>query len=192
MGEMAMLRQEFLKAQHYKQVQDAYAHKPAREAPSGKEEKPAAPPAHDLKSEAMLAALEGRIPVIAHAERVSDMENALRLADEFHLHLILADAAAAWRIADQLAARKIPVIIGPILEAPGRMESVDVRLDNAARLYKAGVPIAIQTSADNEVRNLTFEVEYAVSYGLPEDAALAAVTLNPAQFFGVDGRLGQH
>ncbi len=183
MGEVAMLRQEFLKAQHYKEVQDAYAQKQR-----GKE--PAAPPARDLKLEAMVAALEGKIPVVAHAERVSDIESGLRLADEFHLHLILADAAAAWRIADQLAARKVPVIVGPILEEPNHMESLDVRLDNAARLYKAGVPIAIQTSADNEVRDLPFQVEYAISYGLPEDAALAAVTLNPARFFGVDNQLG--
>jgi imidazolonepropionase-like amidohydrolase len=140
--------------------------------------------------DAMAAALDGKIPVVAHADRVSDIESALRLADEFHFHLILADAASAWRIAPQLAARKIPVIVGPILEEPGRMESLDVRLDNAARLYQAGVPIAIQTSADNEVRNLPFEVEYAISYGLPEDAALAAVTLNPARFFGVDNHLG--
>ncbi|HEV2118090.1 MAG TPA: amidohydrolase family protein, partial [Terriglobales bacterium] len=125
-----------------------------------------------------------------HAERVSDMESALRLADEFHFHLILEGASGAWRIADQLAARKIPVIVGPILQEPNHMESLDVRLDNAARLYKAGVPVAIQTSADNEVRNLPFEVEYAISYGLPEEAALAAVTLNPARFFGVDNRLG--
>ena len=183
MGEIAMLRQAFLKAQHYKQVQDAYGQKQSSD-------KLSAPPARDLMMDAMVAAMEGKVPVVAHADRVSDMESALRLADEFHFHLILADAAAAWRIADQLAARKIPVIVGPILEEPGRMESVDVRLDNAARLYKAGVPIAIQTSADNEVRNLPFEVEYAISYGLPEEAALAAVTLNPARFFGVDSRLG--
>jgi imidazolonepropionase-like amidohydrolase len=183
MGEIAMLRQAFLKAQHYKQVQDAYGQKQSGE-------KPSAPPARDLMMDAMVAAMEGKIPVVAHADRVSDMESALRLADEFHFRLILADAAAAWRIADQLAARKIPVIVGPILEEPGRMESVDVRLDNAARLYKAGVQIAIQTSADNEVRNLPFEVEYAISYGLSEEAALAAVTLDPARFFGVDNRLG--
>lgn len=183
MGEMAMLRQEFLKAEHYKQVQEAYTQK------TGAKE-PAAPPARDLKLDAVVAALEGKIPVVAHADRVSDMESALRLADEFHFHLILADAAAAWRIADQLAALKVPVIVGPILEEPGRMESVDVRLDNASRLYKAGVPIALQTAADNEVRNLPFEVEYAISYGLPEDAALQALTLNPARFFGVDNRLG--
>jgi imidazolonepropionase-like amidohydrolase len=183
MGEMAMLRQEFLKAQHYKQVQEAYAQKNG-----GKES--AAPPARDLKMDAIVAALEGRIPVVAHAERVSDMENAIRLADEFHFHLMLAGASGAWRIAGQLAERKIPVIMGPVLQEPNHMESLDVRLDNAARLHQAGVPIAIQSTADNEVRNLPFEVEYAISYGLPEEAAIEAVTLNPARFFGVDKELG--
>jgi imidazolonepropionase-like amidohydrolase len=195
MGQMAMLRQEFLKAQHYKLEQEAYAKKQAQKKP-GDPEKPEdesrriGPPARDLGMEALLAALEDRIPVVVRADRVSDLEMALRLADEFHLRLILAGAAAAWRIADELAVRKIPVIVGPILEEPARMEALDVRLDNAARLYRAGVPIAIQTATANNVRDLPFEVEYAVSSGLPEQAALEAVTINPARFFGVDDRLG--
>lgn len=197
MGQMAMLRQEFLKAQHYQAEHDAYAkrhsEKPEKkndDAADSEEGRRPGPPGVDLRMEALVAALEGKIPVVVHADRVSDLEMALRLADEFHLRLILADAAAAWRLAGQLAARKIPVIVGPILEEPERMESVDVRLDNAARLYHAGVPIAIQTATANDVRNLPFEVEYAVGNGLPESAALEAVTLNPARFFGVDDRLG--
>jgi imidazolonepropionase-like amidohydrolase len=200
MGQMAMLRQSFLKAQHYQAEQEAYAKKQAgktaasettnKEAKSTEETKPAGPPARDLKMEVLVAALDGQIPVVARADRVSDIDMALRLADEFHLHLILADASSAWRLADQLAARKISVIVGPVLEEPSRMESLDVRLDNAAILFKAGVPIAFQTAADNNVRELPFQVEYAISYGLPEDAALAAVTLNPARFFGLDNRLG--
>ena len=70
------------------------------------------------------------------------------------------------------------------------METLDVRLDNAAQLYKAGVPIAIRTAAANQVRDLPFQVEYAIAYGLPEQAALEAVTINPARFFGVDDHLG--
>jgi imidazolonepropionase-like amidohydrolase len=199
MGQMAMLRQEFLKAQHYQAEHEAYA-KRQSEKKSGKkaddppnsddERRRFGPPGVDLKMEALLAALEAKIPVVVHADRVSDLEMALRLADEFHLRLILADATGAWRLAGQLAARKIPVIVGPILEEPERMESVDVRLDNAARLYHAGVPIAIQTDTANDVRNLPFEVEYAIGHGLPEPAALEAVTINPARFFGVDNRLG--
>jgi len=201
MGQMSLLRQTFLKAQHYKAEQDAYAkrqaakpaasdNKDSKDAKAGEEGKSTAPPGRDLKYEILLAALEGQIPVIVRAERVSDIEMAIRLADEFHFKLILSHATSAWRIADQLAAKKIPVIVGPILEEPSRMESIDVRLDNAAILNKAGVPIAIQTAADNEVRNLPFEVEYAIGYGLPDDAALAAVTLNPARLFGVDDHLG--
>jgi len=194
MGEMAMLRQAFLKAQHYREEQEAYARRQAAKKTgspeSSDESKPAAPPARDLKMEALLQALEGKLPVVVNAHRVSDIETALRLAEEFKLKLILSSGTAAWRLADRLAARKIPVIVGPIQEVPERMESLDARLDNAALLDKAGVPIAFQTSADNDVRELPFAVEYAIAYGLPEDAALAAVTINPARFFGLEDRLG--
>ncbi len=193
MGQMAMLRQEFLKAQHYRDEQDAYAKRSTvTKSDDAKPEggKASAPPARDLKLDVLVQALEGKIPVVIRADRVSDLEMALRLADEFKFRLMLTDAAAAWRIADQLAARKIPVIVGPILEEPGSMESLDARLENAALLAKAGVPIAIQSSSTISVRELPFEIESAIAYGLPEDAALAAVTLNPARFFGVDDQLG--
>jgi imidazolonepropionase-like amidohydrolase len=195
MGQMAMLRQEFLSAQHYQAELKAYADKEA-EKKSGEAVKDAGgwkftgPPGKNLKFEALAAALDGKLPVVVRANRVSDIEMALRLADEFHLHLILADAAGAWRLADQLAKKKISVIVGPILQEPSSMETLDVRLDNAAILNRAGVPIAIQTEVANEVREMPFEVEYAIANGLPEDAALAAVTLNPARFFGLEDQLG--
>jgi imidazolonepropionase-like amidohydrolase len=198
MGEMAMLRQAFLRAQHYKQEQEAFAKrqteksekKNSSDAAGGDESKPMAPPARDLKMEALVQAMEGKLPVVVDAHRVSDIETALRLADEFKLKLILSSATSAWRMASELAAREIPVIVGPIQEIPDRMESLDARLDNAAILYRAGVPIAIKTDADNDVRELPFAVQYAIGNGLPRDAALAAVTLNPARFFGLDSRLG--
>ncbi len=193
MGQMAMLRQEFLKAQHYRAEQEAWAKRQGQPSNgSGGEpgRRAGGPPAKDLKMEALLAALDGQLPVVVRANRVSDLEMALRLAEEFHLHLILAGGASAWRIADELAAKKVSVIVGPVLEEPSTMETLDVRLENAAILHKAGVPIAIQTASSIQVRELPFEVEYAIGHGLPDDAALAAVTLNPARFFGVDGRLG--
>jgi imidazolonepropionase-like amidohydrolase len=195
MGQMAMLRQAFLKAEHYRAEHEAYARKQAEKKAGealeeGKDSKPAAPPARDLKMEALVAALEGKLPVVIKAQRVSDIEMALRLADEFHLKLMVSHATAAWRIADKLAAKKIPVIVGPIQEEPARMESLDARLDNAALLHKAGVPIAILTDGDTDVRELPLAVEYAIAYGLPDDAAVAAVTINPARFFGLEDRLG--
>ena len=195
MGQMAMLRQAFLKAQHYRAQHEAYAQRQAagktgENTANSEGERSFGPPGRDLKMEALLEALDGKIPVVVRANRVSDLEMALRLAEEFHLRLILSGAAGAWRIADELAARKIPVIVGPILTQPNRMETLDARLENAALLHKAGVSIAIQSGSNALVRELPFEIEYAVSYGLPEDAALAAVTINPARLFGVDDRLG--
>jgi len=190
MGEAALVRQAFLKAQHYRAEHEAFAKKQAEKKVSEREPTAAPPPARDLKMDALLAALEGRLPVVFKAHRVSDIETALRLAEEFNLKLILSHATSAWRLAEQLAAKKIPVILGPIPEVPGRVESLDARLDSAALLHKAGVPIAIQTDADTTVRELPFAVEYAIGYGLPEDAALAAVTINPARFFGVEDLLG--
>lgn len=195
MGQMAMLRQEFLSAQHYQAELKAYAKKQSdknsgAETKGGEESKPSTPPAKNLKFEALASALDGNLPVVIRANRVSDIEMALRLADEFHLRIILSDAAGAWRLAGQLAEKKIPVIVGPVLEEPSSMETLDVRLENAAILHHAGVPIAIQTGSANEVRDLPFEVEYAIANGLPEDVALAAVTLNPARFFGFEDRLG--
>jgi imidazolonepropionase-like amidohydrolase len=194
MGQMAMLRQEFLSAQHYQAELKAYADKLVAKSGTEKDKdekaKPTAPPAKNLKMEALVAALDGKLPVVIRANRVSDIEMALRLADEFRFRLILSDAASAWRLANQLAAKKIPVIVGPILQEPSDMESLDVRLENAAILHKAGVPIAIQTDTTDGVRDLPFDVEYAIACGLPRDAALAAVTLNPARFFGLEDRLG--
>jgi imidazolonepropionase-like amidohydrolase len=194
MGQMAMLRQEFLSAQHYQAEQKVNADKQAAkshaEKGNGGKSKPAAPPAKNLKMEAMVAALDGKLPVVIRADRVSDIEMALRLAEEFHLRLILANAASAWRLSAQLAAKNVPVIVGPILQEPRSMETLDVRLENAAILNKAGVPIAIQTDSIDDVRELPFDVEYAIAYGLPRDAALAAVTLNPARFFGLEDQLG--
>ena len=169
MGTIAILRQAFLNAQHYEA--------------SGKRPR-------DLKMEALLSALKGDIPVVIHANRAGDIESAFRLADEFHLRITLSEVASAWRFADELARRKIPVIVGPIFSAPIRSELADLRRDNAALLTKAGVTVAIQTGSVNGVRDLWFAVGSAMANGMSPDAALASVTLNPARMFGVDDRLG--
>lgn len=193
MGQLALARQAFLKAQNYRLQHETWAR--CRD-----EEKKgtgrcaayglAAPPMPDLKMEALLQALEGKIPVVVRAFSSGDIQAALRLAEEFKLRLILSGATAAWRLADELAAKKIPVIVGSVFEEPRRMELLDVRLDNAALLHRAGVTVAFQTESENDVRNLPFEVGIAIGHGLPEDAALAAVTLNPARLFGLDDQLG--
>jgi imidazolonepropionase-like amidohydrolase len=187
MGEMALLRQEFLKAQHFKAETEAHAAHHESDEPSHPHHEKPGP---SLKMEALIAALNREIPVVVRANRLSDIESAIRLADEFDLRLVLSEATAAWRIADQLAQRKIPVIVGPILRAPGRIELIDLRLDNAAILQNAGVTVAIQTGSSNGVRDLWFAVGYVMANGLSADSALAAVTINPARIFGLQDRIG--
>lgn len=173
MAEIAMLRQAFLDAQRYVA-----------------EKKIGNPQARNLKMDALELALKRDMPVVVRANRSSDIEAALRLADEFGLHLVLSEAASAWRFADQLAAKKIPVIVGPIFQAPMRIESEDMRLDNIAILQRAGVLVALQTESSNGVRDLWFAAGYAIAHGLPEPAALQSVTRNPAEIFGMWDRLG--
>jgi imidazolonepropionase-like amidohydrolase len=149
----------------------------------------------DLRWEAMLPVLEGSMPVFAHVEDLLQIRHALHVADEYGVRMILVGAADAWRIADVLAEKRIPVIVGSVQRPPlRRWESYSTPFENAASLNAAGVAFAIASdgtadSAPNE-RNLPYEAAKAVAYGLPHDEALKAVTLYPAQILGVADRLG--
>jgi imidazolonepropionase-like amidohydrolase len=149
----------------------------------------------DLRWEAMVPALEGNLPVFAHVQDLSQIRHALHIADEFGLRMILVGAADAWRVADLLAEKRIPVIVGAVQRLPmRRWEDYATPFQNPGKLRAAGVLFAIATSgslgsAPNE-RNLPYEAAKAVAYGLPHDEALKAVTLYPAQILGVADRLG--
>jgi imidazolonepropionase-like amidohydrolase len=149
----------------------------------------------DLRWEAMLPALEGNLPIFAHVQDLMQIRHALHVADEYGLRVILVGAADAWRVADLLAEKRIPVIVSSVQRLPlRRWESYSTRFQNAARLSAAGVSFAIATpgdsnSAPNE-RNLPYEAAKAVAHGLPNEEALRAVTLYPARILGVADRLG--
>jgi imidazolonepropionase-like amidohydrolase len=149
----------------------------------------------DLRWEAMLPVLEGNMPVFAHVEDLLQIRHALHIADEYGLRMILVGAADAWRVADLLAEKRVPVIIGSVQRLPlRRWEDYATPFQNAAKLHAAGVSFAIASdgtadSAPNE-RNLPYEAAKAVAHGLPHDEALKAVTLYPAQILGVAERLG--
>ena len=148
------------------------------------------PPERDLVSEALLPALAGEVPVIARAQRADDILTAVRVADEFGLRLVIARGAEAWQVADVLAGREIPVIVGPVTTQPGSLETLGAIYENAARLHAAGVRIAIMTGDSHNVRNLPFQAGLAVTYGLPREAALRAVTVDAAEILGVADRIG--
>ncbi len=146
-----------------------------------------AAPAADL--EALLPVLRGQEPLIAFANRRSDMETALRIGREFKLKLILAGAQEGWMIAPALAAAGVPLLVQPLDNIPS-YDALGVRYENAAVLAKAGVKVALLETDTHNARDLRQQAGNAVSYGMAWDQALRAVTLAPAEIFGVGDRYG--
>lgn len=145
----------------------------------------------DLPMEAMMPAVRGEMPVIVQADDADQIRGALALADSFHLKIVIRGAQEAWMLADTLAARKIPVIVGPTVATPGGDDPYDMIYANPGVLAKAGVTIAFQTSGEvGDTRNLPYNAALATAYGLDPDEALRAVTINPAKIWGAGDRLG--
>jgi imidazolonepropionase-like amidohydrolase len=142
-----------------------------------------------LDLEALQPVLKGEVPLAVQANRASDLLAAMRLADDFKLRLVLMGAAEGWMVADEIAGRKVPVVLKPLTNLPA-FDALGATLENAARLAAAGVTVALSTFDTHNARNLRQEAGNAIAYGLAPDAALAAVTLTPARLWGVAERVG--
>ncbi|MBK9260985.1 MAG: amidohydrolase family protein [Polyangiaceae bacterium] len=143
-----------------------------------------------LDLEAITNALGGKLPVVFHVERASDILAAVELAKEFNLRPIIAGGAEAWKVARQLASAKVPVLINPIAPGPTSFDTLGTRDDNAALLHAAGVPLVITTGDTHNARKLRQIAGNAVRAGLPHEAAIAAITRAPAEAFGMAARYG--
>ncbi len=142
-----------------------------------------------LDLEALQPVLKGQVPLAVLANRASDLLAAMRLADEFKLRLVLVGAAEGWMVAADLAKARVPVVIEPMTDIP-TFDSLGATLENAARLARAGVTVALTSFDTQNARNLRQEAGNAIANGLDRDAALTAVTLTPARLWGVADRLG--
>lgn len=142
-----------------------------------------------LDLQALQPVLKGEVPLAIQANRASDLLAAMRLADDFKLRIVLMGAAEGWMVAGEIAKRNVPVVLKPLTNLPA-FDSLGATLENAARLANAGVRIAISTFDTHNARNLRQEAGNAIANGLAPDAALAAVTLTPAQLWGVADRVG--
>ncbi|HEU4699936.1 MAG TPA: amidohydrolase family protein [Gemmatimonadales bacterium] len=169
-------------------LRDAIAYRERRADAQRNQIRPLAAPIPEL--EALQPVLRGELPLAVVANRRSDIENALRVAREFRLRLVLSGGAEAWQVAPELAAAKVPVIVVPYTDIPS-FDGLGARLDNAAILAKAGVPVLISDGVGSwHARNLRFAAGEAVRNGMPWDQALAAITLAPAQAFGLGTSYG--
>ena len=142
--------------------------------------------------EALADVLAGKMPVLAQADRATDIEAALDLAAEFKFRLIIHGGAEAWQVADRLAKAHVPVLTGALGNIPSSFASLGSRQENAAILRKAGVPLVLIADQGDTFRARTIRQHAgnAVAYGLPWDEALRAVTLAPAEAFGVADTIG--
>ena len=143
-----------------------------------------------LDLEALQPVLAGTMPLVVEVQRASDILAVLAIAREFGLRVVILGGAEAWMVADELARARVPVILKPLTNAPASFERLGARFDNAALLHAAGVSVAFTTFENHRAFSVLQEAGNAVRFGLPWDAALRAVTLTPAEIYGVDGRTG--
>jgi imidazolonepropionase-like amidohydrolase len=176
------LRTMFRDAEAYGRAQDAYA----------KDPKAVPRPPTDLKLAALVPYARGERAVVFRAERDRDIRGAVRFAEELKLKPVIIGGSEAWKAAQFLKEKNVPVILDSVLNMPLREDDpYDSLFENAAKLQAAGVRFCISTGDSGaHVRDLPFHAGMAAAYGLPKTEALKAVTLYPAQILGVADRVG--
>ena len=115
---------------------------------------------------------------------------AIRIAEEFNLDYCIEHATEGYKIADILAEKNVPCVVGPLLMGPAKHELWEVRLDNAAILVEAGVRVAIQVDASSDTKYLGIQTGIAVREGLPMEEAFRCITINAAEILGIADRVG--
>lgn len=141
--------------------------------------------------EALLPVVRGEIPLLIEVNMANDIKAALEWVKGKSIKVIFTGVAEGWRMAEEIAKAEISVITGPVLNNPTRdYDRYDKAYANAGLMNKAGVKVAIRTADAENARNLPYHAGFAITYGMDKDDALRAVTLTPAEIFGVADKLG--
>lgn len=194
MGNAAALRQALVDAQNYmekwrryEEDSAAYAAKAAEGQAQGE---PPKAPERNLKCEALVPVLRRELKARIHAHRADDILTAIRIAEEFNLDIAIEHCTEGYKIADILAEKRIPAVVGPILFSRMKYELRGMTPRNPGILSRAGVRVAIQTDESSATRYLAINAALAVREGMPEEEALRAITINAAEIIGVAHRVG--
>lgn len=149
-------------------------------------------PEYVPEMEALMPVVRGEMPLIVNVNAAKDIVAAIEWVQERNLdNVIFQGVSEGWRVADKIAEAGIPCLVGPVLSVPTRQsDRYDKAYANAGLLAKAGVKIAIRTGEAENVRNLPFNAGFAAAYGLGREEALRAVTIAPAEIFGVSDKIG--
>ena len=179
MGTAALLREAFVKAQEY-----------ARKLDAGVEDSSKSPD-RDLRQESLVRVLRHEFPLLAHSHRADDMHTAMRIATEFGVGVVLQHATESHLMADLLASRNIPCVVGPTFGSPPKVETRAKTFATPGILARAGVKVAI--CSDHPVTpsgHVRLYALLAVREGMAHRDALSAMTIWPAQISGVANRIG--
>jgi imidazolonepropionase-like amidohydrolase len=180
----ALQREQFVKARDYQQKWAAYR----KAAAAGKD---VPPPETDLALEPLVEVLERKRTVHFHTHRADDLLTALRLAEEFGFEIVLQHATEGYRVVEELVRRKMPASLTLVDSPGGKLETAGLLEENAAVLDRAGVLVAINT--DDFITESRFFLRtgaIAVRGGMTEEAALRALTINPARMLHLEDRVG--
>ena len=149
-------------------------------------------PEYNPQLRALLPVLRGEMPLVITVNAAKDIQKAIKwVTDRAIDKPIFSGVAEGWRVADEIAEAAIPCLVGPVLSTPTRAsDRFDKPYANPGMLHKAGVKVAIRTGEIENVRNLPFNAGFAAAYGMGREEALRAVTMAPAEIFGVSDMLG--
>ena len=181
----ALQREQFIKAREYQKKWQTY--QKARDAG----EKPKSVPERDLALEPLVEVLDRKRTVHFHSHRADDLMTAVRIAEEFGFELVLHHVTEGYRVADQLAQHHIPCSLTLVDSPGGKLEAAAIIEESAAILYKTGIKLAINTDdfiTDSRIFLRTASA--AVRSGIPDEAVLKTITLNPAEMLHLEDRIG--
>ena len=170
------------RAELYARIDSAYQAQPSRTST----------PEYVPEMQALAPVVRGEIPLMIKVDRAKDIEEALKWIEERKLeNVIFSGVAEGWRVADQIAEAGIPCLVGPVLSVPRRpSDRYDKAYANPGLLKEAGVKVALRSGETENARNLPYNAGFAAAYGLGKEEALRAVTIVPAEIFGVADQTG--
>ena len=182
---IAMLREEFIKAQEYTKKRE----KPATDKDKDKDKEP---PARELRMEMLARLVKGEVPLLVTVHRANDILSTIRLGQEFHLKIVLDGVAEAYLVLPEIKASGYPVILHPTMYRSDS-ETENLSMITATKLRDAGIPFALQSGFEGYVpktRVILFEAAIAAANGLSFEEALASITSSAAKIIGVWDRVG--
>jgi imidazolonepropionase-like amidohydrolase len=184
---IAMLREEFIKAQEYSKKRE----KPAADKEKDKD-KDKEPPARELRLEMLARLVKGEVPLLVTVHRANDILSTIRLGQEFHLKIVLDGVAEAYLVLPEIKSSGYPVILHPTMHRSDG-ETENLSMITATKLRDAGIPFALQSGFEDYVpktRVVLFEAAIAAANGLSFEEALASITSSAAKIIGVWDRVG--